>query len=196
MSIYTSQGTIRIRCDTGASGGGDRKTTIYFLPEKDYSIKHRNKNYAVFVPQSCGCSGQSCGCSGQSCGCSEQSCGCSGQSCGCSEQSCKNAIIRKYNPDEGKEIEIHAAGIDCMDVISIAAVNRVKVQVEVKATLKKDKILEAAKEAAEAAKEAAEAAKKDTEAAKKKDQAVKKLMKVANESRQCLRLVGITIPAQ
>ena len=158
MSIYTSQGTIRIRCGAGAS-----ETTIYFVPEKDYSIKHGNKNYAVFVPQSCGCSGQSC----------------------------KNTIIRKYNPDEGKEIEMHAAGTDCMNVISTAAANRVKVQVEVKATLKEEaeRILEAMKNVDEEAD-----TKNDVQAVKN---AVNKLIStVKNESKQCLKLVGITIPAQ
>ena len=55
MGIYTSQGTIRIRCDIGASGGNDCKATIYFVPENDYSIKHRNESYAVFVPMSESC---------------------------------------------------------------------------------------------------------------------------------------------
>ena len=50
MATYTSQGTIRICCDISNSGS---VSTIIFVPEKGYSIKHRNKNYAVFVPRSC-----------------------------------------------------------------------------------------------------------------------------------------------
>ena len=48
MSIYTSQGTIRMHYGFNADGEVARKT-IYFVPEEDYSIKHKNKNYAVFV---------------------------------------------------------------------------------------------------------------------------------------------------
>ena len=64
MSIYTSQGTIR--CEISNNTGGSETTnnntdesettkTIFFVPERDYSITHRTKHYAVFVPQSCNC---------------------------------------------------------------------------------------------------------------------------------------------
>lgn len=197
MSIYTSQGTIRIRCDTKAAAGccDTGNATIYFVPEKDYSIKHRNENYAVFVPQSCGCPEQSCD---------------------CKPQSCKSAIIRKYNPDKGDWIEIRVTGgIMCYrDVISDAATHqkKVEVEVEVKTTLEKtaeSKIPEIVKGVAGAnndkKKEAVEKIIKETlegtagyniseiKAVLKK---LVKMLKVANESKQCFKLVGITIPAK
>ena len=141
MSIYTSQGTIRIHYNI--TGENCHKTTIYFVPENDYSIKHRNENYAVFVPQSCGCSEQSCD---------------------CKSQSCKNAIIRKYNPDKDDWIKIHVADgiIGCMGIISDAATHQKKVQIQVKVepTLKEGvRVAEAAKKTAK------KAAKKEAKAA-------------------------------
>ena len=50
MDNYTSQGTIR--CEISRNKN-DPKTTIFFAPERDYSIKHRTKDYAVFVLQPC-----------------------------------------------------------------------------------------------------------------------------------------------
>lgn len=236
MSLYTSQGIVRVNCSIRCNDSGEAvpKATVFFVPDKDYSIKDRNRNYAIFVPQSCGPSGQSCGCpehyggcSEQSCGRSEQSCGCSGQSSGCKPHLCKNAIIRKYRPNEGIEIAMHeAAGRDCINIISTAAMKRVKVQVEVKATLKDGaikKILKAAEavacqakraeaackirkataeaaaseDACEPARVAAKAAASEDacETAKAAAEAAK-LVKVVNESNHCLKLTGITIPAQ
>ena len=197
MSIYTSQGTIRIHCDIDAADESGRKAMIYFVPEDDYSIKHRNENYAVFVPQSCDCPKQPCD---------------------CKSQSCKHAIIRKYNPDKGNWIEIDVADErSCMDVISDAAMHQKKVKVKVKTTLKKgvkaaEEIAEAAKKAAEeiaeaakkAAEEIAEAAKKKAEEAEAVEKAAKKeveaavneLMKAVNEREQLLTLTSITVPAK
>ena len=156
MSIYMSQGTIRIRCDIDAADESGRKATIYFVPEDDYSIKHRNEKYAVFVPQSCDCPKQSCD---------------------CKSQPCKPAIIRKYNPDKDSWIEIHVAdGINCMAVISDAATHQKKVQIQVKveATLKEGvRVAEAAGKNAEAAGKNAEAAGKNAEAARKTAEAAK-----------------------
>ena len=189
MSVYASQGTVRVSCTVcfDASGKAIRKATVFFIPDKDYSVKDRNKNYAVFVPQSCGCSEQSCGCSEQSCGCSEQS-------CGCKPYPYKNAIIRKYCPNEGIEIEMHAAaGKDCINIVSTAAMKKLKVRVKVRAALKKKaiaKILTAAEAAACQVKGAGNACEtaKATEAAK--------LVKVVHKSNHCLELTGIEIPAQ
>ena len=192
MSIYTSQGTIRIRCDTKAAAGccDTGNATIYVVPEKDYSIKHRNENYAVFVPQSCGCQEHSCDCAPQSCGCQEHS-------CDCTPQYCKNAIIRKYNPDKGNGIKIYAAG--CINVVSDAAAYGKKVQVEVKATLNEgmeDKI----KCKADAVKRAADAAKRaegDERKQKLEDleRVVNDFEKVVNKSKQCFKLISIMMPA-
>lgn len=175
MSIYTSQGTIRIHhCISESS-----KPTIYFIPENDYSIKHRNENYAVFVPL---------------------------------PQSCKNAVtvIRRCNPDKGDKIkiEIDAARINCMDIISSAAMHqkKVEVEVEVKTTLEEmkremqviwKKLVEneISKIVEKIAKEADDNKKK--EAMKQEMEVIwKELMKVEHESKQCLKLVGITVPAQ
>ena len=216
MSIYTSQGTIRIHYNI--TGENCHKTTIYFVPENDYSIKHRNENYAVFVPQSCGCSEQSCD---------------------CKSQSCKNAVIRKYNPDKDDWIKIHVADgiIGCMGIISDAATHqkKVEVKVEVKTTLAKMAESKISEIAPEIAKKVDEAMDDDTrnkaveqgmkemleklteskisEIAKKVDEAtdddarnksveqgmnamLKKLVEVANESKQCFKLIGITVPAK
>ena len=40
MSIYASQGTIKVHCSIRCDGDKPvRKTTVYFVPDKDYSIK-------------------------------------------------------------------------------------------------------------------------------------------------------------
>ena len=44
MSVYTSQGTIRVHYDS------DSKISLAFVPESDYSIKHGDDTFAVFVP--------------------------------------------------------------------------------------------------------------------------------------------------
>ncbi len=163
MSIYMSQGTIRIRCDIDAADESGRKATIYFVPEDDYSIKHRNEKYAVFVPQSCDCPKQSCD---------------------CKSQPCKPAIIRKYNPDKDNWIEIHVADeINCMAVISDAATHqkKVQIQVKVKETLKEGvRVAEAAGKTAEAARKTAEAARKTAEAAEAAE-AVEKAVEAAGK---------------
>ena len=51
MSIYTSQGTIRIHYNI--TGESCHETTIYFVPENNYSIKHKDKQFAVFMPECC-----------------------------------------------------------------------------------------------------------------------------------------------
>ena len=196
MSIYTSQGTIRIRCDIDASGGNDCKATIYFVPENDYSIKHRNDKYAVFVPQSCDCK----------------------------PQSWRNTLIRKYNPDRGDEIEIDAAGVDRMDIISFAAMHQKKVEVEVEMTLSEREISEVASKIVSeipedkdgnAKKEAVKkvlkklgkvvegriskvASKIVKKIAKDEDGCAKKeaIEQVLKATLQCFKLTGITIPAQ
>lgn len=204
MSIYTSQGTIRIRCDIDTNS----ITTLYFVPENDYSIKHRNDNYAVFVSQSCDCK----------------------------TQSWKNALIRKYDPDKGNGVEIHVARTNFMYVISSAAVHQSKVEVEVETRTKLEKMAErkiseiakkiaetrdgdAKKEAMEqvmntmlmevakgkiseiAEKVAEEVAEAEDENAKKKAVQVmkaelQKLVEVANKSKQYFELISITIPAK
>ena len=52
MCNYTSQGTIHCEISNNTSGSKPT-TTIFFVPDRDYSITHRTKNYAVFVPQHC-----------------------------------------------------------------------------------------------------------------------------------------------
>ena len=186
-------------------------TTLYFVPESDYSIKYRNDRYAVFVPQSCDCK----------------------------TQSWKNALIRKYDPDKGNGVEINAVSKDCMYVISSAAMHQNKVvvvvEVEMKTKLEKmaeSKISEIAEEVAKtgvgdakdkaveqmrnttlgkmatskipevAEKVAEKVANAEEEDAKKKaaEQVMKaelqKLLEVASESKQRFELIGITIPAK
>ena len=46
MSTYTSQGNVRVEFNNTGQA-----TKLYFVPDQDYSIKHRNKTFAVFVPQ-------------------------------------------------------------------------------------------------------------------------------------------------
>ena len=180
MSIYTSQGTIRIRCDTNSI------TTLYFVPESDYSIKYRNDRYAVFVPQSCDCK----------------------------TQSWKNALIRKYDPDKGNGVEIHCdpgkgngVKTDCMYVISSSAMHQNKVVVEVEMKTKLEKMAEMAEMAKSKIPEVVEKVVKEIannnkEDAKKKaaeqvmNEELQKLVDVANESEQRFDLIGITIPAQ
>lgn len=185
MSTYTSQGTIKVRCDV--SNSTNHKTKVYFIPEQNYSIKHKNKNYAVFVPLSCGRS--DCGCS--DCGCSDRGCsdrGCSDRGCSDCKPHCpQSAIIRKYNPDDGCEIEMHMSGASCLHTVSAAALHQKKVQVEVKAVLKK----EAKKKIVRAAKKVKTADAEGNRAVKK---AVKRLMKTIGESKQRLKLVSVTMP--
>ena len=89
MSIYTSQGTIRVYCSLSNCGSGMK---FFFVPDNDYSIKHGNKTFAVFVPKSCNCTPQSCS---------------------CTPQSCNKAIIRIYDRDKGNGVEIRAAESGC-----------------------------------------------------------------------------------
>ena len=106
MSIYTSQGTIRVHCSLSNCGSG---MTFFFVPDNDYSIKHGNKTFAVFVPKSCSCT----------------------------PQSCNKAIIRIYDRDKGNGVEIRAAESGCPEntksgcpeIISDAAVHQKKVGV-------------------------------------------------------------------
>ena len=109
MSIYTSQGTIRIHYDVT-----DKKTTIYFVPENDYSIKHRSKKFAVFMPKSCNCTEQPCG---------------------CTPQPCNKAIVMEYDPDKDSGIKIDVAIQDFTWGLSSAATHQTKVLVKVKAEL-------------------------------------------------------------
>ena len=46
---YTSQGTIRVHRNFG---NGDSETTLFFVPNNDYSIKHGKETFVVFVPES------------------------------------------------------------------------------------------------------------------------------------------------
>ena len=108
MSIYTSQGTISVRCSLSNSNRQD----IFFVPHDDYHIKHRNKTFAVFVPQSCDCT----------------------------PQSCNEAIIREYDRDKGNGVKIRAAASNCTVVISAAAVHRTKIEISVKKKKKKLKL--------------------------------------------------------
>ena len=101
MCTYTSQGTIRVRCSL--RNGSLLETALFFVPENDYSIKHGDKTFAVFVPQSCDCT----------------------------PQFCNKAIIRKYDRDKGNGVKITAAS-GCTEVISGAAVHQKKVEVWVK----------------------------------------------------------------
>lgn len=39
---YTSQGTVSVDF-------GDKQTTLYFVPEQDYSSKHKDMKFAIFV---------------------------------------------------------------------------------------------------------------------------------------------------
>ena len=105
MSVYTSQGTIRVYCNLSNSNSKP-ETALFFVPEHDYSIKHRNKTFAVFVSQSCDCT----------------------------PQSCNKAIIREYDRDKGNGVKIHADASACTEVISGAAAHQRKVEVQVKAT--------------------------------------------------------------
>ena len=47
---YTSQGTISMQCDIGFRGAV-KKTTVFFVPDHSYSIKHRKETRAVFVSE-------------------------------------------------------------------------------------------------------------------------------------------------
>ena len=140
MSIYTSQGTIRCEIRNNST----KTTTIFFVPEPDYSIKYRTKDYAVFVPQL---------------------------------RNCNSAIVMEYSKD--KEIVIGAAISDCTDVIFSAAAHQTKVEILV--NVEKPK-MSALLDAEEEAEKAAEAAKKAEEA--------------AAGLKECLKLVGITVPAK
>ena len=99
MSIYTSQGTISVRCSLSNSNRQD----IFFVPHDDYHIKHRNKTFAVFVPQSCNCT----------------------------PQYCNKAIIREYDRDNGNGVKMRA-NASCTEIISDAAVHQKKVEISVK----------------------------------------------------------------
>ena len=46
MPTYVSQGTINVHFRTN---NNDVRQTLHFVPGNDYSIKHRAKNFAVFV---------------------------------------------------------------------------------------------------------------------------------------------------
>lgn len=43
---YVSRGTISVKFNLN----NDRPTSLYFIPERDYSIKHGEKDYAIFIP--------------------------------------------------------------------------------------------------------------------------------------------------
>lgn len=43
---YVSQGTISVEFELNARA---EPSSLFFVPERDYSIKHRGQNYAVFV---------------------------------------------------------------------------------------------------------------------------------------------------
>ena len=101
MSTYTSKGTISVRC---IRRDDKPKTVLLFVPENDYSIKHGNKKFAVFVPQSCDCT----------------------------PQSCNKAIIRRYDGDKGNGVKICVDALGCTEVISGAAVHQKNVEVWVK----------------------------------------------------------------
>ena len=119
---YTSQGTIRVH---QSFGSGNSETTLFFIPENDYAIKHGNKTFAVFVPQSCSCT----------------------------PQSCRRAIIRKYDRDKGNGVKIRVVASSCTEIISDAAVHQKKVKVWVRAKLEgagENEILEAACQAVKA----------------------------------------------
>ena len=47
MSIYISQGTISVHCSFSSS-----ERHLIFVPSNDYSVKHGNKTFAIFVSQS------------------------------------------------------------------------------------------------------------------------------------------------
>ena len=210
MGIYTSRGTISVRCSLSNSNRQD----IFFVPHDDYHIKHRNKTFAVFMPQSCNCTPQSCNCTPQSCNCTPQS-------CNCTPQYCNKAIIRECDRDKSNGVKIRVDASTCTEIISGAAVHQKKVEVWVKPTLKersatedkcrstevveKAKKVEKATEALDKATEALDKANKEkveeaTEALDKAkeevEEAVQKLMKVVEEQWSELRLTGITVPAK
>ena len=163
MITYTSQGTISVYRNF-CTGADNCKYEVFFVPENAYSIKHGNKTFAVFVPKSCGCAPKSCD---------------------CTLKSCNKAVIRKYDRDKGNGVKIGVCSSGCKEVMSIissAALHqtKVKVEVEVKITLKKDEIDKVADAAADA--KAAE----------------QELMKIIIKAVQCseMKLTGITIPAK
>ena len=48
---YTSQGTISMKCVVN-DAGAITSATIFFVPDNNYSIKHKKKDYAIFVSNS------------------------------------------------------------------------------------------------------------------------------------------------
>ena len=184
QDTYISQGTISVHCSISKNSPEIRKNSpeirknspemhLIFVPSNDYSVKHRNKTFAAFVPQSCGCTLDSCGCGPDSCGCGPDS-------CGCKPGFCNRAIIREYDREKGRGVKIGMDEPSCMEAISGAALRGTKVELEVKdcilaATMNaKKKLAQAVKKAAEA-----EASKKAAEAEASKKAAEAELAEAA-----------------
>ena len=51
---YESTGTIRLKIE------GKKTENIFFVPDKDHCVKHRGKEYAVFLPESLSTAEDSC----------------------------------------------------------------------------------------------------------------------------------------
>ena len=166
MSIYTSQGTIRVRYRFDATNGNISKTMIYFVPERDYSIKHKNKHYAVFVPLS-------------------------GRNCIMKRYNPNKGRGVKLDANgtnftvDISSAHTHQTKVQVVVKSTIKLKAAEATEVKNKATNAEDKAV-AAEQAAAEDKENAEAA---------MNQAIDALMKEVNKLKQCFKLTDITIPA-
>ena len=191
MPSYKSKGTVRYKV-----GEGDIRAVL-FIPDSDYSIKHARKHYAVFAPSACDCASDSCCCT--------------------SSHSCDCAIIVKYDPDGNCGVKMCAAQKNWDPILSNAATHQTKVEILVNVEEPKMSELLQAEEKAEKAKKEAAAAKKAAAAAVAENEAaaavaekekkaaaaavaVEKAAAAAEKAaaglKECLNLVGITVPAK